>query len=162
METKEDKKPVKKKSTRTNKPEALVMKVVGGNSNFRQHTPGSVGYDLNVTVDTEITKESRVISTGIRIELPESYFGMVVPRSSLKNIGIVFDNKVGIIDNDYRGDIKLPLRVIGSHDKDKVFLQANTRVAQLLVLPYASPKVEFVDSLSPTSRGTGGFGSTGA
>ena len=105
--------------------------------------------------------------TGLSIEIPEGYVGLLYPRSSISNTKMVLSNSVGVIDSGYRGEIKL--RFIDTeleYENDQYFggehcYEPGDRIGQLIILPY--PKIEFieVDELSETDRGQGGFGSSG-
>lgn len=90
--------------------------------------------------------------TGIAVEIPEGYVGLIVPRSSTGIKGYTIKNTIGVIDSDYRGEIKLHLFVP---------VTQKIRVAQMLIMPCPQFNIEFVESLSETERGEGGFGSTG-
>lgn len=90
--------------------------------------------------------------TGIAVEIPEGYVGIIVPRSSTGIKGYTIKNTIGVIDSDYRGEIKLHLFVP---------VTQKIRVAQMLIMPCPQFNIEFVESLSETDRGEGGFGSTG-
>lgn len=98
------------------------------------------------------------IPVGVKMEIPEGYYGQVQVRSGMAfNHGIGMVNGVGIIDSDYRGEIKVPL--INFSDKEYV-VNPGDRIAQIIILPY--PKIELqLGTLSETDRGEGGFGSTG-
>ena len=90
--------------------------------------------------------------TGIAVEIPEGYVGIIAPRSSTGIKGYTIKNTIGVIDSDYRGEIKLHLF---THVTQKI------RIAQMLIMPCPQFNIEFVESLSETERGEGGFGSTG-
>ena len=90
--------------------------------------------------------------TGIAVEIPEGYVGIIVPRSSTGIKGYTIKNTIGVIDSDYRGEIKLHLFIP---------VTQKIRVAQMLIMPCPQFNIEFVESLSETDRGEGGFGSTG-
>lgn len=96
-------------------------------------------------------------NTGLNIEIPEGYVGLIFPRSSISNTGLIQANSVGVIDSGYRGDIKIRFKYIKGAKKYNV----GDKVAQLMISPY--PYIEFkeVEELSETDRGEGGFGSTG-
>lgn len=125
-------------------------------------TPGSACVDLraNITEPLEITCNQRVlIPTGVKIGLPAGYEAQVRPRSgmALKH-GISVYNTPGTIDSDYTGEIS----VILINLNDTAFIvEPNMRIAQMLVVPV--PKIEWqeVDTLDVTTRGEGGYGSTG-
>lgn len=90
--------------------------------------------------------------TGIAVEIPEGYVGIIVPRSSTGIKGYTIKNTIGVIDSDYRGEIKLHLFIP---------VTQKIRIAQMLIMPCPQFNIEFVESLSETERGDGGFGSTG-
>ena len=103
--------------------------------------------------------ETKFIGTGITVEIPEGYVGLVYARSGLAcKRGLAPANKVGVIDSDYRGEIKVALL---NHGKEPQTLEKGERIAQMVVAPYLSGTYEETDELSDTERGEGGFGSTG-
>lgn len=103
--------------------------------------------------------ETVFISTGISVEIPDGYFGAVFARSGLAcKAGLRPANCVGVIDSDYRGEIKVALH----NDSEFVrVVRRDERVAQLVILPYEQVEFEEVYALNETTRGGGGFGSTG-
>lgn len=121
---------------------------------------GAAGYDLTSIENISIPSRSRsLISTGLSIQLPMYSYGRIAPRSGLSVKGL--DVGAGVIDESFRGIIKVLL--INNNDKDFV-VNVGDRIAQLLVEPIYYPDVEHVkslDDLSSTTRGDGGFGSTG-
>lgn len=124
---------------------------------------GAAGYDLRACIDAPYTlKRGEIfpVPTGISIELPgPNYVAMLCARSGLAiKHGITLANSVGIIDSDYRGEIKVGLINLGPQDFEIV---PGERVCQMLILPVELPDVEVVSELSDTERGEGGFGSTG-
>jgi len=124
-------------------------------------TAGSAGLDLRIT-NNLLLKAGEVVlaGTGVKAAIPEGYVGLVVIRSGISLTGVELVNGIGVIDSDYRGEIKLPLRYFGRDLYTRI--PAGTRVAQLLVVPYLPVQVEVVDELDQTDRGEGGFGSTGS
>lgn len=109
----------------------------------------------------------REYSTGIAVEIPEGYVGLIFPRSSISNTGFSLSNSVGVIDSGYRGEIKFRFKVDGAGFllQGVKALQAynkGDRIGQIIIMPY--PKVELlvVDELSQSERGDKGFGSTNA
>lgn len=117
--------------------------------------PGDVGMDL--TAVSFIETESQVIySLGICMEIPEGYVGLIFPRSSIFKTDLSLSNSVGVIDSQYRGEVKAIFNKNG-HKKYK----AGERCCQIIVMPYPKVSVSVVDELSSTDRGEGGFGSTG-
>ena len=116
---------------------------------------GDAGLDLTAT---HMTFDENFIEygTGIAVEIPEGYVGLVFPRSSVsKKENFYLKNSVGVIDSGYRGEIKLRFNQSDSH------YQAGEKVGQLIILPYPTIQLEEVEELSSTDRGQGGFGSTG-
>ena len=100
-----------------------------------------------------------LIHTGLSIEIPEGYAGMIFARSGLASKrGLAPANKVGVIDADYRGEIMVALH--NHSDKDET-VEGGERVAQLCIMPFLKAEFEEADELSQTVRGAGGFGSTG-
>lgn len=123
-------------------------------------TSGSAGYDL--TVDEAVTlpvNATRMATTGVAVAIPAGHVGLIVIRSSFgAKKGITLANQVGVIDSDYRGEMKLALRNNG--DKPTT-IERGTRVAQLIVTPIAPiDNITRAAELPETERGTGGFGST--
>ncbi len=116
---------------------------------------GDAGLDLTAT---HMTWEENFIEygTGIAVEIPEGYVGLVFPRSSVsKKEDFYLKNSVGVIDSGYRGEIKLRFNKSESH------YQAGEKIGQLIIIPYPTIYLEEVEELSSTERGEGGFGSTG-
>ena len=122
----------------------------------KQGTAGAAGFDLTA-VRIEETDQFVKYYTGIAVEIPAGYFGMLVPRSSVVNTGLLMGNSVGIIDSDYVGELSAVF-YLRSGCK---FYNVGDRIGQLVIVPI--PAVEFVevDELSETERGAGGYGSTG-
>jgi dUTP pyrophosphatase len=124
--------------------------------------PGDAGYDLRCTEPFTLAPGQRAtIPTGVAVALPYDTAGLVVPRSGLAaRHGISVVNGPGLIDPNYRGEIKVVLVNLG----DEPFqADAGDRIAQLLIVPFAAPEVQVVDDLRAggDDRGTGGFGSSG-
>lgn len=94
--------------------------------------------------------------TGVAVEIPVGYVGLVFPRSSIVNTHLTLSNSVGVIDSGYRGEIKAKFRKGGTRGYN-----VGDRIAQLIIMPY--PEVTFVevDELSESDRGEGGYGSSG-
>ena len=118
-------------------------------------TLGAAGMDLTA-VTVEETDDVVTYGTGLAMEIPEGYVGLIFPRSSNYKYDCVLANSVGVIDSDYRGEIKFKFFKIGEN-----VYKVGDRVGQIVIAPY--PKIEFeeVERLGETSRGSGGFGSTG-
>lgn len=122
----------------------------------------SAGADLYACEENEITiipHETRLIHTGIAIEIPNGYVGLIYARSGLASKrDLAPANKVGVIDSDYRGEILVALHNHGN--KDQV-IQPFERIAQLVIAPVTQANFEEVEELNTTERNEGGFGSTG-
>ncbi len=121
----------------------------------------SAGGDLyNAGDDVAISpSETVLIGTGLAVEIPEGYVGLVYARSGLASkCGLAPANKVGVIDSDYRGEIKVALF---NHSKETRTVLKGERIAQMVIAPYLKVEYEEVEELSSTKRGEGGFGSTG-
>jgi len=121
--------------------------------------PGDAGLDFTALTKT-IEKNRVVYGTGLAIEIPEGYVGLLFPRSSITNYDLDLANAVGVIDSGYRGEIIFKFRRTDLAAFSKEY-NIGDRVGQLLIIPY--PKVEFVEvsDLSKTSRGSGSYGSSG-
>jgi dUTP pyrophosphatase len=122
--------------------------------------PGDAGMDLTAIAMEKDSYGNVVYGTGLAIEIPEGYVGLLFPRSSNSKTDLYLTNHVGVIDSGYRGEIMFKFRATPSLLNAKVY-QVGDRVGQLIIIPY--PQVTLVESaeLSDTERGEGGFGSTG-
>ena len=128
----------------------------------QRQTEGAAGYDLCACLEAPVTLEPGEgfsFPTGFAAEIPQGLAGLVFCRSGLGvKYGVSLPNCVGVIDSDYRGELIVPLRNFG----DKPYtVQPGERIAQLVIVPVALPRLEEARELSSTQRGTGGFGSTG-
>lgn len=126
-------------------------------------TQGSAGADLFACIDADVVvlpQERVLIPTGIAIELDSPEVGaFIFPRSSLSTkFGISLANCVGVIDSDYRGEIKIP---VINHSNELYTIHNGERIAQMVILPVVLPTFTEADELSETERADGGFGSTG-
>ena len=123
-------------------------------------TAGSAGADISSAVDVTIKPgETKLIHTGLVMEIPAGHVGLMFPRSGLSlKTSLRQPNSVGVIDSDYRGEVHGMFTNTGAED---VEIRRGDRIAQMIVLPI--PGVEWVEvaELGETERGTGGFGSTG-
>ena len=135
------------------------------NPNAMLPTYGSVeaaGADLYACLDQPVTiapGETAWIPTGLSLEVPKGCAGLIYARSSMGvKRGLAPANKVGVIDSDYRGEIRV---VLLNHGKTTQTVENGERIAQFLITPVLTPAYMEVDELSNTGRGTGGFGSTG-
>lgn len=143
----------------------MIINLKKVNENAVIPTRGSefaAGYDLYACIDEDIVVkagETVKVPTGIAVEIPEGYAGLVYARSGLATKkGLAPANKVGVVDADYRGEI---LVFLHNHSNNDAVIEAKERVAQLVVTPFLSVEFNEVSELSETVRGEGGFGSTG-
>lgn len=122
----------------------------------------AAGADLYAVMDTPLTLapgETALVHTGLAVEIPDGFVGLVCARSGLATKrGLAPANKVGVIDADYRGEVMVALH---NHGAQPQTIEHGERVAQLLLMPYLTAVYEQADDLSDTARGAGGFGSTG-
>lgn len=127
----------------------------------KRATEGAAGYDLTATtVKMEVGQQIiYTVGTGIAIEIPSGYVGLLFPRSSVYRTGLTMCNCVGVIDSDYRGEITAKFYLLGN-DSSLAYLKGE-RCLQLIIMPI--PQIDFEVSLelSETVRGTQGYGSTG-
>ena len=125
-------------------------------------TDGAAGMDLCAFLKEPVTLEPlerKLIPTGLKIELPQGYEAQVRPRSGMAiKHGITLVNCVGTIDEDYRGELCVP--VINLSNEEFTVLNGD-RIAQMVISPVTKADIEVVEELSDTQRGEGGFGSTG-
>lgn len=144
--------------------EVLKIKKVQENAIIpKRATEGSAGLDLCACIDEPLTLkggETALIPTGLAIELPGNQYGaFVFARSGLSiKHGIGLLNSVGVIDSDYRGEIKVG---VINQIQEAYTIEPGERIAQLVILPVAMLPVVEADSLADSERGAGGFGSTG-
>ena len=123
---------------------------------------GAAGADLYACLEQSVTiqpGESAFIPTGLSMEIPTGFAGLIYARSGLScKKGLAPANKVGVIDSDYRGEF---IVVLHNHGSESQTVSHGERIAQLLITPVFTPGFVQVDELSDTSRSSGGFGSTG-
>ena len=122
----------------------------------------AAGADLYAVLDGRLTigsGETVLVHTGLSMEIPCGYAGLIYARSGLASKkGLAPANKVGVVDADYRGEIMVALH---NHSDEAQTIEHGERIAQLVIAPFLSVAFEETDELSDTVRGTGGFGSTG-
>ena len=123
----------------------------------RQMTEGAAGMDLTAT-SMDFTEKYIEYGTGLAAAIPEGYVGLLFPRSSISKMEMSMANSVGVIDSDYRGEIKVRLRY--KQPIPRFLYSVGERVAQLVIVPYVQVEPQVVDILPETARGDGGFGST--
>ena len=128
----------------------------------RPATPGSAGVDLSAAVDRDVVialGDRVLVPTGFAFAIPDGFEAQVRPRSGLAlQHGIVLPNAPGTIDSDYRGEVLVPLINLGADD---FVVEPGMRIAQMVIAPVVQAVIREVEDLEETSRGAGGFGSTG-
>jgi len=122
--------------------------------------PGDAGLDLTAISMQKDNYDNITYGTGLAIEIPEGYVGLIFPRSSNSKTDLYLTNHVGVIDSGYRGEIMFKYRPVNGLLNAKIY-HIGDRIGQLIIMPY--PQIELVETaeLSDTERGEGGFGSTG-
>ena len=128
----------------------------------RYATPGAAGMDLCACLSERVPLapgERALIPTGLAVSIPRGYVGLVFARSGLAvKQGVALSNGVGVIDWDYRGEVKVGLVNLG---RETFTVEHGARIAQMVVLPVEQMALREVAELDDTDRGAGGFGSTG-
>ena len=122
----------------------------------------AAGADLYALTDCDLTfapGETKLVPTGLAMEIPVGYAGFIYARSGLASKrGLAPANKVGVVDADYRGEVMVALH---NHSTTEQTIAPRERIAQLVIAPFLKVDFQQVDVLSDTQRGEGGFGSTG-
>ena len=125
-------------------------------------TKGSAGMDLRANLQEDVViapGERKLISTGLKISLPEGYEAQIRPRSGLAlKKGVTVLNSPGTVDSDYIGDIGV---ILINHGEESLTISNGDRIAQMVIAKHETVEFEQVESLDETERGAGGFGSTG-
>ncbi len=125
-------------------------------------SPYAAGADLYALTDVEVEflpHETKLIRTGLAMEIPEGYAGLIYARSGLASKrALAPANKVGVVDADYRGEVMVALH---NHSDKVQTIAPKERIAQLVIAPFLKAEYFECDELSETVRGEGGFGSTG-
>lgn len=124
---------------------------------------GDAGLDLTA-ISYDLNDRYLEYGTGIAVEIPAGYVGLLFPRSSVTNKSMILKNSVGIIDSNYRGEIKLRFSKINIDPAKKSsdqFYSIGDRVGQLVIIPIPTIVLIEKEELSETNRNTGGFGSSG-
>lgn len=146
-----------------NKPNVKVKKLRKGAIIPTYGSSYAAGADLYACIDTDQAvirpHETKLIPTGISLEIPEGYGGFIYARSGIATKrGLAPANKVGVVDSDYRGEVMVALH---NHSDKEASIDNGERVAQLVIAPFLAVNFTEADELSDTERGEGGFGSTG-
>ena len=125
----------------------------------RAATAGAAGMDIRADESIRIQpNETRLVHTGLAVEIPRGFVGLMFPRSSIYRTPLRQPNSVGVIDSDYRGEIRA---MFDNRSNEAYDILAGDRVAQLVIVPFQACECVAVDELTDTARGEGGFGSTG-
>lgn len=123
----------------------------------------AAGFDLYAVLDEDITiksGETYLVKTGLAMEVPVGYAGMIFARSGLATKkGLAPANKVGVVDSDYRGEVMVALH---NHSNENRTISHGERIAQMVIMPFYKAEFLEVEELNNTDRGSGGFGSTGS
>ena len=135
-----------------------LVKVSGEGTLPQYATGGAAGADLRASSRTVLQPGTRAaVPTGIRVEIPPGYVGLIWPRSGLA-VRHGIDTLAGVVDSDYRGEVAV---VLVNHGGETVTLEAGDRIAQLLLQKVERARFESAATLEATARADGGFGSTG-
>lgn len=121
----------------------------------------AAGLDLRLTTESPVRLEQGdhfIAHTGLSVEIPEGYFGLICVRSGLGMKGLMLANAIGVIDEDYRGEIRIPFFY---HGEEEMVLEDGERVAQMILVPYVQAQCREVEELTDSQRGNRGFGSSG-
>lgn len=125
-------------------------------------TEEAAGADLYACLEAPVTiqpGQSAFVPTGLALEVPKGCAGLIYARSGMAcKRGLAPANKVGVIDSDYRGEIRV---VLLNHGQQEQIVQSGERIAQLIITPVLTPAYAETEDLTETDRGAGGFGSTG-
>ena len=140
----------------------MKLKIITDNQVPAYATEHAAGIDLFCKTKEDISikpGETIKINTGLKVEIPEGYFGAVYPRSSTGvKKQLMLANTLGVIDSDYRGELMMFFYNYGKTDQ---VIKNGDRLAQLVIQPYLRCQIEEVEELSESERNEGGFGSTG-
>lgn len=118
------------------------------------------GIDLCVDQNVFLDKIPNLIPSGIAVEIPVGYVGLVFPRSSTySRWGIQLSNSVGVIDSDFRGEMQFSF--VKVKEVSELYIPRGTRIAQLVIVPFVTANIVEIEELTQTERGAGGYGSTG-
>lgn len=123
---------------------------------IKSHLPDS-GLDIFIPKAFELSSlETKTIDLGFAVAIPEGHAGIIVPRSSISQKGLII--QTAVIDPDYTGNIHL---IITNCSKEQIAIEKDTRVCSLVVFSVLNPYIEIVEHLESTTRGSNGLGSTG-
>ena len=143
--------------------EKVNVKKVNGKAKIPTYgTEYAAGADLYACIEEALSfnpHETKLVPTGLSFEIPSGYAGFIYARSGLASKRhLAPANKVGVVDSDYRGEVMVALH---NHSEEVQTIEPNERIAQFIIAPYLKAEFNLVDELDETTRGSGGFGSTG-
>ena len=121
---------------------------------------GDVGLDLTA-ISISYANNYIEYGTGLAIEIPKGFGGFIFPRSSISNYDLSFCNSVGVVDSNYRGELKIRFNAIYNYQLNKKLYDIGDRIGQLVVLPVPKIEFELTGELNDSVRGSSGFGSSG-
>jgi len=143
------------KFKRLNENAIVPTKADEGSNGFDLYYDGNTIYHLTLM-------QPAMVSTGIAVEMPPSVFAFITPRSGLAKRGLTIMNAPGLIDNSYRGELKVIMNYLNDDQKYRYFsIEPGDRIAQIVFLNQENYILEEVNILTETNRGANGFGSTG-
>lgn len=123
---------------------------------------GDAGLDLTaISINTD-SQDYIEYGTGLALEIPEGFVGLIFPRSSISNKSLLLTNSVGVIDSGYRGEIKFRFKLSNHYRTFSEKYKVGDRIGQIIIMPYPQIEFEEVKELDNSERGDGGFGSTNA
>ena len=122
------------------------------------HPGEDAGLDLTAT-SVKFEHDCWVYGTGLAMEIPKGYVGLLFPRSSIRRYSLSLSNSIGVIDSDYRGEVMFSFRPVNAPNSP--VYKVGEKIGQIIIMPYPEVKFTEVDKLSETERGEGGHGHTG-
>lgn len=125
------------------------------------HKSGDAGLDITTITNGVFFEGCFEYKTGLAVEIPEDYVGLIFPRSSVCKTSLNLSNCVGVIDSNYRGEILFKFRNTAENYYNIRLYIAGDRIGQLVIIPYPTIEPVEAEELSETNRGTGSYGSTG-
>jgi len=140
----------------------MLIKLLRETSKIPERHLDAAGYDLfsDSETFTLCPNETTLCNTGVSVAIPKGQMGMILPKSGLGSKGLILGNTTGIIDSDYRGELKVNLWNRNQGDKGIPIIKGQ-KIAQLVLLSVQNPELEVTDTLPDTERGDNGFGSSG-
>lgn len=140
----------------------IKIKRLNENSTIPKYAKsGDAGLDLTaISKEVDVIEDKVIYGTGLALEIPQGYVGLLFPRSSIHKYDLRLANSIGVIDSGYRGEIKLIFRLTKLLKVGNLY-EVGDRIGQLMILPHPIINLTEIDNLSHTERGETGFGSSG-